>query len=96
MHKAAWGWRLIILVLTIVINSLAENVVSPLVMGKGLSVSPTVVFLSFVIWMNILGGLGAFVAMPLTLALILLMRNFEETRGLAEIMVTTPEAANEP
>jgi AI-2 transport protein TqsA len=50
-----------------------------------------VVFLSFIFWMFILGGLGAFIAMPLTLALILFMRNFEETRGLAEMMVTFPE-----
>jgi AI-2 transport protein TqsA len=91
------GLALIIVVLTIVINSLTENVVQPLVMGKGLSISPIVVFMSCLIWVNILGGLGAFVAMPLTLALILLMRNFEETRGLAEIMVITPaEAAVEP
>lgn len=89
------GLALIIGLLTIVINSLTENVVQPLVMGKGLSVSPIVVFMSCVVWVNILGGLGAFVAMPLTLALILFMRNFEETRGLAEIMVTSPEAALE-
>jgi AI-2 transport protein TqsA len=87
------GLALIIGLLTIVINSLAENIIQPLVMGKGLSVSPIVVFMSCLVWVNILGGLGAFVAMPLTLAFILFMRNFEETRGLAEIMVTTPEAA---
>jgi AI-2 transport protein TqsA len=85
------GLALVIILLTIVINSLSENIVAPLVMGKGLSVSPTVVFLSFIFWMFILGGLGAFIAMPLTLALILFMRNFEETRGLAEMMVTFPE-----
>lgn len=85
---------IVIILLTIIINSLIENLVQPLVMGKGLSVSPTVVFLSFVFWMYILGGLGAFVAMPLTLALILFMSSFEETRGLAFIMATIPEPAD--
>lgn len=85
------GLALLIILLTIVINSLTENIVQPLIMGKGLSISPTVVFLSFVFWMYILGGLGAFIAMPLTMGLVLLMRNFEETRGLAAIMATTPE-----
>jgi predicted PurR-regulated permease PerM len=79
----------------IIINSLAENVVAPLMMGKGLSVSPTVVFLSFIFWMYILGGLGAFVAMPLTIALIQFMSAFEETRGMAQIMGTIPEPAAE-
>jgi predicted PurR-regulated permease PerM len=60
-------------------------------MGKGLSVSPTVVFLSFVFWMYTLGGLGAFVAMPLTLALILILSSFEETRRLSFITATIPK-----
>jgi predicted PurR-regulated permease PerM len=89
------GLALVIILLTIVINSLTENIVAPLVMGKGLSVSPTVVFLSFVFWMFILGGLGAFIAMPLTLALILFMRNFEETRGLAKMVIIVPEVEKE-
>lgn len=78
------------------INSLTENIVAPLIMGKGLSVSPTVVFLSFVFWMGILGGLGAFVAMPITLGLILFMNEFEETRRLAAIMGTFPEIDGVP
>jgi len=90
------GLALIIVLLTIIINSLTENIVAPLVMGKGLSISPTVVFLSFVFWMYILGGLGAFVAMPLTIALILFMSSFEETRNLAAIMGNIPEPTLEP
>lgn len=88
------GLAIVITLLIIIINSLSENIVAPLVMGKGLSVSPTVVFLSFVFWMYILGGLGAFVAMPLTLGLILFMGIFEETRGLAALMGTFPESAD--
>jgi AI-2 transport protein TqsA len=61
-----------------------------MVMGKGLSVSPTVVFLSFIFWMFILGGSGALIAMPLTVGLILFMSSYEETRGLAAIMGSTP------
>ena len=82
---------LIIIIFTILINSLTENVVSPLVMGKGLSISPTVVFLSFVFWMFILGGLGAFIAMPITLTLVLFMGEFEETHDLAALMVIFPD-----
>jgi predicted PurR-regulated permease PerM len=73
--------------LMVVINTVAENIVAPMVMGKGLSISPTVVFLSFIFWMFILGGSGAFIAMPLTLAVILFMRSFEETRHLAATLI---------
>lgn len=91
------GLALLVILLAIVINGLVENVVSPLVMGKGLAVSPTVVFLSFIFWMFILGGPGAFIAMPLTVGVMLFMGSFEETRGLAAMMGDIPEpAANQP
>jgi AI-2 transport protein TqsA len=75
----------------VLINTLSENIVAPMVMGRGLSVSPTVVFISFLFWMFILGGSGALIAMPLTVTLILFMSSYEETRGLAAIMGSTPE-----
>jgi len=85
------GLALLVILLSIVINGLAENIVAPLVMGKGLSISPTVVFLSFVFWMFILGGPGAFIAMPLTLGVMLFLGSFEETRGMAALMAGTPK-----
>ena len=84
-----------VIVLMVVINSITENIVAPMIMGKGLSISPTVVFLSFIFWMFILGGAGAFIAMPLTLAMILFMRNFEETRNLVAAVIIVPEPPSE-
>jgi predicted PurR-regulated permease PerM len=77
--------------LAVAINAVSENVLQPMVMGINLKVSPTVVFLSAMFWVFVLGGPGAFLAMPLTMALILFMQNFAETRGLAALLVTTPE-----
>lgn len=85
------GLVIVIGLLAVVINSLSENIVQPMVMGKGLSISPTVVFLSCIFWMFILGGPGAFLAMPLTMSLIMIMRLFAETRGMVALLVTTPE-----
>jgi AI-2 transport protein TqsA len=70
----------------VVINVLAENVLSPMMMGRGLNVSPTVVFLSFILWAWVLGGPGAFLAVPITLFLILMLDTFPETRWLASLM----------
>jgi predicted PurR-regulated permease PerM len=67
-----------------------------MVMGRGLSISPTVVFLSFLFWMFILGGPGALIAMPLTLGIVLFMRNFEETRNLVAAVIVIHEPAGKP
>lgn len=90
------GLTLTVIVLMVVINTICENIVAPMIMGRGLSVSPIVVFLSFLFWMFILGGSGALIAMPLTLGIILFMRSFEETRNLVEAVITVAEPASKP
>jgi AI-2 transport protein TqsA len=70
----------------IVINVLAENALSPMLMGRGLSISPTVLFIGFIFWAWLLGGPGAFLAAPLTIFLILMLDTFPETRWLANVM----------
>jgi AI-2 transport protein TqsA len=75
-----------------VINILAENAVSPMLMGRGLSISPTVLFIGFIFWAWLLGGPGAFLAAPLTIFLILMLETFPETRWLASVMgMGTPD-----
>src|SRR5215210_5819299 len=69
-----------------VINILAENAISPMLMGRGLSISPTVLFIGFIFWAWLLGGPGAFLAAPLTIFLILMLDTFPETRWLASVM----------
>jgi AI-2 transport protein TqsA len=79
----------------IVINVLAENVLSPVMMGRGLKISPTIVFLSFIVWAWLLGGPGAFLALPITLFVAVMFDTFAETRWLANLMTTSPPT-NEP
>jgi AI-2 transport protein TqsA len=76
----------------VVINVLAENVLSPMMMGRGLNLSPTVVFLSFIIWAWLLGGPGALLALPITLFVAVMFDTFPETRWLASIIgVSSPD-----
>src|SRR5918995_949974 len=77
---------LLVIAGVVVINILAENVLSPMMMGRGLNISPTVVFLSFIIWAWLLGGPGAFLALPLTLFLAVMFGTFPETRWLASLI----------
>jgi len=85
------GLAITVVLLMVVINSLTENIVAPMIMGKGFSISPTVVFLSFLFWMFILGGPGALIAMPLTLAIVLFMGSFEETATLVKAVIVNAE-----
>jgi AI-2 transport protein TqsA len=89
----------LVIVGVIVINVLAENALSPMLMGRGLSISPTVLFIGFIFWAWLLGGPGAFLAAPLTIFLILMLDTFPETRWLANVMgmgAPEPEATEEP
>jgi predicted PurR-regulated permease PerM len=69
----AWlefGWQgaLVVFIGYVVINGVAENVVKPRYMGKGLDLSPGVIVVSLIIWGFILGPWGAILAVPLTMA----------------------------
>lgn len=78
------------------INGTAANIISPRVLGKGLSISPLVVFISVFIWGWLLGGIGAMLAIPLTMLIIAILRNFAETNWLARLMSYVPGSEKEP
>jgi AI-2 transport protein TqsA len=87
---------LLVIAGVIVINVLAENALSPMLMGRGLSISPTILFIGFIFWAWLLGGPGAFLAAPLTIFLILMLDTFPETRWLAAVMGVGPPDSDVP
>lgn len=86
---------LLVIVGVTVANVSAENILAPMLMSRGLQISPTVVFVSFALWTWLLGAPGAFLAMPLTLFLLLVLEMYPETRWLAQVMSTESEAQEE-
>jgi predicted PurR-regulated permease PerM len=80
----------------VVVNVVAENLLSPLLLGRGLSISPTIVFLSFIFWAWLLGGPGAFLALPLTLFVAVMFDTFPETRWLAGLMIVSDSDTDAP
>jgi predicted PurR-regulated permease PerM len=81
----------IFVVLCVIINGLAEQVVSPIVTGRGLSISPFLIFISFIFWGWYLGPIGYIVAVPMTLMVLLIMYSFEETLGIAKLFSNIPQ-----
>jgi predicted PurR-regulated permease PerM len=87
---------LLVIAGVIVINILAENALSPMLMGRGLSLSPTILFIGFIFWAWLLGGPGAFLAAPLTIFLVLMLETFPETRWLAAVMGMSAPDSDDP
>jgi AI-2 transport protein TqsA len=86
---------LIVLVGYILINGGVQNFIQPKLMGQRLKISPVVVFVGLFIWGYLLGGIGALLAVPLTLLVLIIMENFEGTRPLAILMRYTGEEEEE-
>ena len=69
-----------------IINALTENVIFPSMAGKGLKLSPAIVFLSLLYWSYVLGAAGMLLATPLAMILKLILESFEETKWMARLM----------
>jgi AI-2 transport protein TqsA len=94
---AQYGLQTAVVVLIgyIVINGGVQNFYQPKVMGDRLKISPVIVFIGLFVWGYMLGGIGAILAVPMTLLLLIIMENFEGTRSLAILMRYTGEEKKE-
>jgi AI-2 transport protein TqsA len=77
---------LIVLVAYVLINGGVQNIVQPRMMGKGLRISPLVVFVSVIVWATFLGGMGALIAVPLTMLVMKVLEMSEGSRWIATLM----------
>ena len=69
------------------INNFFDIVIGPKYLGKGLDLSILVTFLAVIFWTWILGPIGAFLALPLTVMLKkLVLEPYADTRLLAALM----------
>jgi len=72
------------------INFALGNVLEPYVMGRGLSLSMLVVFVSLIFWGWVLGPVGVLLSAPLTMIFKIICEGFPETRWIA-VMLSTRE-----
>lgn len=70
----------------IALNIVMDNVVTPRFMGEGLKIPASVVFLSFIFWSYVFGLLGAFLALPITLAIRSILLQSNKTRYIGELL----------
>jgi predicted PurR-regulated permease PerM len=65
------GWLAAVLVVVgyVILNFVAENILKPRTMKKGLEISPLLTILSVIVWTWILGAAGTILAVPLTVTI---------------------------
>ncbi len=80
------GTAVIVLIAYTLINGGVQNIIQPKMMGKGLRISPLVVFVSVIVWATVLGGMGALIAVPMTMIVMKILESAESTRWIAALM----------
>jgi len=82
-------WTMVIFV---AVNMIIGNVVEPKVMGKGLGLSTYIVFVSLIFWGFVLGIVGMFLSVPLTMAIKIILEQDPKTKWIAIALGTQGEA----
>lgn len=70
----------------LIVNGVIGNFIEPRLMGKGLGLSPLIVFFSMVFWGWVLGPVGMLLSVPLTMTARIALDGFEDTRWVATLM----------
>jgi AI-2 transport protein TqsA len=86
------GGALWTLGLSMVVHNVLGNFVEPRIMGKGLGLSTLVVFLSLLFWGFLLGMVGMFLSVPITMTIKIILEQSEKTKWIAILLGTPAEA----
>lgn len=70
----------------LVINIVIGNVVETRLMGGGLNLSSFVVFVSLIFWGWVLGPVGMFLSIPLTMLITIALENGQDSKRIARLM----------
>ena len=86
----SWSVPTIFFVGFAVIQMVISNFVSPMLMGRSLSLPPVVVVVALAFWSWVWGIAGALIAVPLTVALVIVCEHFPSTRWIAVVLSSRP------
>jgi predicted PurR-regulated permease PerM len=78
----------------VVVNTVIGNVLETRMMGKELGISTLAVLLSLLFWGWVLGTVGVFLAVPLTMSLIIALDSSPQTRPIAILL--GPDVSEKP
>ena len=70
----------------LVVNTVIGSILEPRIMGRGLGISTLAVFISLLFWGWVLGTVGVFLSVPLTMALMIALEASPQTRPIAILL----------
>jgi predicted PurR-regulated permease PerM len=94
MIQYDWKITLWTALVYLIVNIGIGSIVEPKVMGKGMGLSTLVVIISLFFWGWVLGPIGMFLSVPLTMTMKIFLENYEDTKWLA-VMLGTDKYATE-
>ena len=83
------GTTLLVVAGYLLVNILIGSLLEPRIMGRGLGISTLAVFLSLLFWGWVLGTVGVFLSVPLTMAVMVALDASPQTRPLAILLGQT-------
>jgi len=78
------------------VNTVIGSILEPRIMGRGLGISTLAVFLSLLLWGWVLGTVGVFLAVPITMVLITALDASPQTRPMAVLLGPKVTEKSEP
>lgn len=90
------GLMVTVILVYCVLNLVIQSLVQPRFVGDAVGLSTTMTFLSLVFWGWLLGGLGAILAVPLTLLVKALLVDIDPKANWANALVRSPRKAHDP
>lgn len=88
--EGSWEKALIVLAAYLAVNLSLGSFLEPRILGRELNLSPLVIIVSVVVWAGIWGVVGAFLAVPLTSAIQIMLLSSERTRPVAVLLSIGP------
>ena len=85
-----------VVVIYCVLNIIIQSVIQPRVVGSSVGLSPTLSFLSLIVWAAILGGIGAFLAVPATLFVKALFIDVDPERRWVIPLISSSASTDSP
>ena len=79
-------------VIFLIVNMVIGNVIEPKLMGRGLGLSTFIVFFGLIFWGFVLGTVGMFLSVPLTMSIKIMLEQSPKTKWLAVILGTEEDA----
>jgi AI-2 transport protein TqsA len=90
VNEQTWVPAVVVASGYITFNLVLGSIIEPRVLGRELNISPLVIIISVVVWAGIWGIMGAFLAVPLTSTIQIILANSEKGRPIAILLSGHP------